>query len=253
MNPHLPSDSPLPSAFFHTDALPTGTVRPSAEAAVPTDIHTHRLPEQPGSAVVTVDPTTEGGLPEHQCCSVGIHPWHTDGDWERTGMPRVERLAGEDRVVAIGECGLDKVWLKRLPAGERDGAFRRQTEAFEAHIRLSEATGKPLIIHCVRAYNELVLLHRKHRPRQTWVVHGFRGNRSVARQLLDEGLSLSFGEHFQTEALLATPDGRLFVETDESPKPLADILAAVATARGTDPEVLVRVLENNYRRLHAPR
>ena len=129
MNPHLPSDSPLPSAFFHTDALPTDTVRPSAEAAVPTDIHTHRLPEQPGSAVVTVDPTTEGGLPEHQCCSVGIHPWHTDGDWERTGMPRVERLAGEDRVVAIGECGLDKVWLKRLPAGERDGAFRRQTEA----------------------------------------------------------------------------------------------------------------------------
>ena len=60
MNPPLPSDSPLPPAFFHTDALPTGTVRPSAEAAVPTDIHTHRLPEQPGSAVGTVDPTTEG-------------------------------------------------------------------------------------------------------------------------------------------------------------------------------------------------
>ena len=47
MNPHLPSDSPLPSALFHTDDLPTGTERPSAEAAPPTDIHTHRLPEQP--------------------------------------------------------------------------------------------------------------------------------------------------------------------------------------------------------------
>lgn len=212
---------------------------------IPLDIHTHRTPVSPGEAVQNLH------LPHHTSFtgglySVGLHPWHLSDDWESRQMPEVKHLCTHPAVVALGECGLDKVCLKSLPSDARDAAFVRQTAAFEAHIRLSEAVGKPLVIHCVRAFNELVVLHRRHAPSQPWVVHGFRGNRRMADTLLAEGFYLSFGEHYQTEALRLTPAERLFAETDESLCPIGDIVDALSRDRGVSRESLVRQLQNNY-------
>lgn len=211
----------------------------------PLDLHTHRTPDLPGEAVQNLR------LPHHTALtdglySVGLHPWHLSDDWETGQLPEVERLCTHPAVVALGECGLDKVCLKSLPPGLREAAFIRQIAAFEAHVRLSERVGKPLIIHCVKAFNELVVLHRRHAPHQPWVVHGFRGNAHVAGTLLDEGLYLSFGERYQAEALRLTPAGRLFAETDESRGSIGDIVAALARDRGTGRESLIRQLQTNY-------
>lgn len=212
---------------------------------IPLDIHTHRLPDEPSTAVVSLEAGEGLALPSSPC-SVGIHPWHITGGWQ-TQMDTLARLAASPQMVALGECGLDKACLKTLLPTERGAAFALQEEVFEAHVRLSEACGKPLIIHCVRAYNELVALRRRHRARQAWVVHGFRGNRQVAAALLDAGCHLSFGERYQAEALRAVPADRLFVETDESLQPASAILAGVAHDRGLTPEELAQQLQTNYK------
>ena len=116
--------------------------------------------------------------------SVGIHPWKAGAVREEEW--RLLREAAEHpAVLAIGEAGLDKL-MPIKPA--------LQMAVFEKQILLAEAMGKPLIIHCVKAFNELVELKRKFRPNVPWVVHGFRNNVNIARMLLREDIRLSIGE-----------------------------------------------------------
>jgi TatD DNase family protein len=160
---------------------------------------------------------------ENQCYSVGIHPWHaaeaTDDDWQR-----LRQSLHHPQVRMVGECGLDKLCAASMPV---------QTAVFERQIRLSEEVGKPLLIHCVRAYNEVILLKRKHCPRQPWILHGYRQKALLARQLVDEGFYLSFGVRFQDEAVRAVPMDRLYVETDEAETDIREVIAAVQDIKNT--------------------
>ena len=211
------------------------------------DVHTHR-PVPPGATAIRSLEPGEVLAPAHGYFSAGIHPWRIPKAWEEV-MESLAVTAADPRCLAIGECGLDKARLKALPSGQRPAALDLQTAVFEAHIRLSETLGKPLIIHCVRAWGELLALHRQCKPGQAWVVHGFRGNRRVAEMLLAEGLYLSFGERYQADALRAVPDGRLFAETDESALPIGLIAENLARDRGDDPDELARILTANFRRV----
>ena len=211
------------------------------------DVHTHR-PVPPGATAIRSLEPGEVLAPAHGYFSAGIHPWRIPETWEEV-MESLAVTAADPRCLAIGECGLDKARLKALPSGQRPAALDLQTAVFEAHVRLSETLGKPLIIHCVRAWGELLALHRQCKPGQAWVVHGFRGNRRVAEMLLAEGLYLSFGERYQADALRAVPAGRLFAETDESALPIGLIAENLARDRGDDPDEMARILTANFRRV----
>lgn len=139
------------------------------------DVHTHVAPAD-GRAIVSVNPGQGLGSAPHY--SVGIHPWHADtGD-----VAEVEHLAADPRVVAIGECGIDKL---------RGPGLEVQMPVFEAQARLAERLQKPLIIHCVRAYGEIMALHDRLHPTVPWIIHGFNRNAALARQLTDRGIYLS--------------------------------------------------------------
>lgn len=143
-----------------------------------TDVHTHLRAPAPGR-IVSIDPSEplEPLLPG-QTYSAAIHPWHAD----RAGMfGEVERLAADEAVVAIGETGLDK---------RRGPSLDVQIPLFRRHIALAEAVGKPLIVHCVGAWQELLALPR---PRVMTIIHGFRGKPELARQLTSAGFFLSLG------------------------------------------------------------
>lgn len=185
------------------------------------DCHTHTLPSEPGSAIVSVAPGQQR-LPGH-LYSVGIHPWHI-ADPTSADLEQLRRDAVLPSTVAIGETGLDTLrGAAPLPEQER---------LLTEHIRLSEELGKPLVIHVVRAHHDIMRLRRTLRARQPWVIHGFRGSESLARQYLAlPGVYLSVGEHFNPAALAAIPDERLLLETDTSPLPIA----AIAARTGRDP------------------
>lgn len=187
-----------------------------------TDFHTHRLdatdaiislPLQAARDIIASHP--DGHF------SVGVHPWDTATDAD---FDTVARLAAMPQVVAIGETGLDRL---------RGADIDTQAALFERHIELSEQLRKPLVIHCVKAWDMLLELHRRHRPAMSWGIHGFRGNPRLARQLLDKGLYLSLGEHFNPATAAIIPPDRLLIETDESPLPITAIAARVNAARST--------------------
>ncbi len=167
-----------------------------------TDCHTHR-PDARG-AIINAVTGDDASMRPDLYYSVGIHPWDTltatGADWEW-----VTRQAALPNVLAIGETGLDP--MRGAPLDLQEQWLRR-------HIGLSEATGKPLILHVVRRADDILRLHRELRPRQPWIWHGFRGNAVQARQLTDNGLYLSLGKRFNPDVPLVVDPSRLLAETD---------------------------------------
>lgn len=162
--------------------------------------------------------------------SAGLHPWYIGADWE-VQFDLLTSIAQEQRVVMIGEAGLDKVC-------QTD--FELQKEVFLQQSELAEQLRKPLIIHCVKAWQEMMAFHKTSVPSVPWIIHGFRGKPELAEQLLAEGFYLSFGEHFNAESVRRTPLNRLCTETDESPQAIEDIYSAIAEIKGCTTEELIQ-------------
>ena len=144
------------------------------------DIHTHRNAAVPGECIFNVEPAWFE--PVEGCYySVGIHPWKVleagPEDWTT-----LEKAVCHPSVLAIGEAGLDRL-------GPAD--ILLQKEVFVRQILLSESVGKPLVIHCVKAFYELIELKKKYRPQMPWVVHGFRNNLHIACRLMQENIYFS--------------------------------------------------------------
>ena len=200
------------------------------------DIHTHKAePVSAGKAIINRKLATDA-LCEGYFYSAGIHPWDlTEFDTERRLECLREQLA-EKQLVAVGEAGLDK--LAAAP-------MQLQVAVFKEQVELSEKYELPLIIHCVKAMDELLALRKERAPKQPWIWHGFRGKPEQAKQLLQKGFYLSFGMHYSSEAMNVVPDSRLFLETDDSPVDIEDVLrdAVSSEAPLLQRYVIRRVLE----------
>ncbi|MCH5222684.1 MAG: TatD family hydrolase [Muribaculaceae bacterium] len=202
------------------------------------DIHTHHPAPRP-LAVVNADFMDFHPM-EGQLYSVGIHPWTTIEEPTREMWETLESAASLPCVVAIGECGVDKV---------KGGLMFRQLLVMQRQIKLSEQLRKPLIIHDVKAHDIIVGLRRDMKPTQNWVVHGFRGKPTVAKMLTDAGIYLSFGEKFNPDALKITPRELILAETDESPLSIEAIIETLSINRG---EIMMPVIEANTDRFLSP-
>lgn len=185
------------------------------------NIHTHR-------------PTGSG----IELRTAGVHPWHADMQEVAT---LGERLSD---VQAVGETGLDFV---HGPAREV------QFGALRAQLRIARERGLPVVLHCVRAFEPLMRELAACEPRAV-IFHGFIGSPEQAQQALAKGYFLSFGERaFASPKTLAalreTPLSQLFLETDDSPVPIAEIYARAAEAKGVPEEELQRAILDNYKRI----
>ncbi|MCG6155506.1 TatD family hydrolase [Rubinisphaera margarita] len=146
--------------------------------------------------------------------AVGIHPNYVSqvgpSDWDQ-----ITKLAEDDLVKAVGETGLDRYW-KETPIEDQIDYFRR-------HLELSRALGKPFIVHC-RDAEEDVLVVLEEDAKQgplNGVMHSFCGSAETARRCLDWGMMISFSgmltfkRNIELRELAATvPHDRLLVETD---------------------------------------
>ena len=186
-----------------------------------TNFHSHDINAQ--QALISVD-VDEFNPQYGKVYSVGIHPWNIDEDWQDK-VKRLEQVAQHPLVVAIGETGLDSLKGPSLDV---------QEQVMQAHINIAAAAGRPLIIHCVRTSQQVLKLWRDNPEAHNvaWVIHGFRGNENVARQLLDAGFYLSYGSKHNAEALAITPIDHLLVETDDEPSStIKQALKEVAQAK----------------------
>ncbi len=178
------------------------------------DIHTHSLDAGPG-AIINLPFGAD--IPAEGAFSMGIHPWDT-GAASVADIDLLAERAKSDRIVAIGECGIDAL---------RGAPIERQKEIFLIQADLSETLRKPLIIHAVRTHAIIAELRRSLKPSQRWIIHGFRGKPQLARQLLAAGCDISLGEHFNPDVPPIVPKGRLYAETDCSAMPIERIRAMI--------------------------
>ena len=129
-----------------------------------------------------------------------------------------------------------------------------QTEIFEEQVKISEDLKKPLIIHCVKGWNELTASYQKMKPKMPWLVHGFRGKSELANQLISKGIYLSLWYEFVlksecSELLHSIPLDRLFLETDGSGVDIKIIYKKVAEDLGISVNELKKIIFENYKKL----
>ncbi len=155
--------------------------------------------------------------------STGLYPSNAKDDWQNL-LSEIRELATDSRIVAIGECGLDRYW--------DDSYIDRQKDLLRAQIELALDQRLPLILHCRNAYQDLeeVLVPYQSDPHFRGVWHCFDGNLQQAETMISFGLMISISGIITykkntelQDTVRQLPIDRLLVETDSpylSPIPL---------------------------------
>lgn len=172
--------------------------------------------------------------------SAGLHPWYIkEFHWEND-LRALKEISVSPDVVAIGECGLDRLCKTD---------FSLQEKVFAAQVQLASQVQKPLIIHCVRAWDEVISLLKKEGNKVPVVFHGFSKNEALARKITDAGYYLSFGKALEYEqarlAISAVPIYKILLETDDADIHIETIYEMAAQALSIDINLLSLQIQKN--------
>lgn len=175
--------------------------------------------------------------------SAGIHPWHIDESRLDEHLAIIEERLQMDNCLALGECGLDK--RVEMP-------LEIQAKVFEKQLLLAKKYKKPVILHCVAAYQEVIEINKRLAPGVPLIIHGFSKNEQVAKQLLDNGFYLSFGKYLlrnhELSAVFAkVPADKFFLETDSIEESITEVYAKAAHARNMTIEDLKNTISTNFK------
>ncbi len=210
------------------------------------DIHTHQIlledTDDPyHSCILDVYPLEFEVAKEsfiRHAFSCGIHPWYSEDSENQ--LIYLKEIVSDPRIVAIGEAGLDKL---------KGPSYDIQIPVFKEHITLSEKLKKPLIIHCVKAWEELIRISQECNHTQPWIIHGYRGKPELTKRLINEGFMFSVGEDINVESMEIIPVESLFCETDEDEMDIRDVYAQAAQAKNMDLDEFAEKIAENVHRL----
>ncbi len=175
--------------------------------------------------------------------SYGLHPWYVEKENYREKLIVLETKVNEKRCVAIGECGLDK--LSQVD-------FELQQRAFIGQIKIANHVKKPLVIHCVKAFNELLNCLNLNDNQVPVIIHGYNNNENIARVLLDHGCFFSFGkallgyESNAAKAIKMVGRKNFFLETDDADISIKYIYRKAAEILGIEEEILKQQVQSNF-------
>lgn len=177
-------------------------------------------------------------VPPDSLYSIGIHPKDIVVDrldeqlmWIRSNI--------SENCLAIGECGLDS--MVQIPQKVQEKVFLRQ-------ILISNEIKKPLIIHCVRKFYEVISFKKK--AEQAVIIHGFNKKQRIAEDLLKNNFYLSFGKavlyHLSLQEIVkSTPLDKMFLETDNECFNIEELYSKVSELKGISLDQLnEQILEN---------
>jgi TatD DNase family protein len=212
------------------------------------DIHTHSAGEIHDVIIIENLMAHEGLTPEdcgENLCTFGIHPWYLNENNSDQLLQKVNSVTAFSNMIAIGEAGYDKL---------RGASAELQRRIFEAQVTISERIKKPVVVHCVRAWDELLTSHKRLKPDMPWLIHGFRGKAGLAEQLLSKGMYLSFWYDFilrpeSSDLLKALPKDKIFLETDGADVDIRDIYKKVAKDLNMSVGELKLVVLKNFKSL----
>jgi TatD DNase family protein len=177
------------------------------------------------------------------CCSAGLHPWHVTIQSLDKDIELLENAASSPTILAIGETGIDK-------AIEVDITIQRI--AFSRQIEIARLVNKPMIIHCVRAYDELLSFRKNSHHQKSWIFHWFNAAPQTAFDLIHKDCYLSFGHMLFKEeskafkSFLKIPLDRIFLETDDAGVTITEVYERAAHLKGISLVQLQRQIKANF-------
>lgn len=190
--------------------------------------------------IVTTTPDVH--IPDKGLFSAGIHPWYIHENYQQQ-LDALQLIATNPSLVLIGECGLDRL---------KGPTLSLQTEIFIQQALLAEQVQKPVILHCVKTFPEIMHLHKTLQPTVPWVIHGFNAKPAIGQELVKQGFFFSFGKALLNplsnarKMLPAVPISRLFLETDDSPALLTSIYETAAELVNLSVPVLLEQILLNF-------
>ena len=205
--------------------------------------HTHHQGKDNTISVVNLYPENRDLILPDKHYSIGMHPWYIPEKGVGKVLQEVEQLARLEEVVAIGECGLDK--LSSVP-------MDLQQFVFERHVEIADKFGKPLIIHCVRSFNEIVQVKTNIGSNVEWIIHAFNSDLHIADMLIRHELYFSFGKALlnpnsnASQVLPQLEDELYLLETDDSDTDIGEIYNRASDLVGMDVDILKLSMLTNF-------
>ncbi|MEP6931600.1 MAG: TatD family hydrolase [Flavobacterium sp.] len=175
--------------------------------------------------------------------SIGIHPWYITEDRIDADLEIIEEKLQTENCLAIGECGLDK--RIEIP-------MELQISVFERQLVLAEKYKKPVVIHCVAAFQEVIAIKKKWKISVPMIIHGFSKNSQIADQLIKEGFYLSFGKYLLRNPELKIvfqkiPNDRFFLETDTVEETIKQVYELASKYKDLNNSELKDVISSTYK------
>lgn len=174
--------------------------------------------------------------------TVGIHPWYLNENTFLDDLSVIENAIQYPNFKAIGECGLDK----RI-----ETSMEIQKKILIPQLLLAEKYKKPVILHCVAAYQEIIEIKKELKLTIPMVIHGFSKNSQVAESLIKNGFYLSFGKYLLQNpelgnVLKTIPLNQLFLETDMIDQTIFEVYSKAERVLNRN---LGPIIEENYKRV----
>ena len=181
--------------------------------------------------------------------SIGIHPWYIDENRLELDLNTISEKLQLSDCLALGECGLDK----RI-----ETPMELQTVVFKRQLELVKQTDKPIILHCVAAFEEVIAIKKELKVENPMIIHGFSKNKQVANSLLKNGFYLSFGKYLLRSRNIGTelekvfkfaPENKILLETDTVEESIYEVYEKAAVIRGISVEKMKAIVFQNYSKI----
>lgn len=176
----------------------------------------------------------------------GLHPWHADLMNQKEIKNRLEKLIQNKSIIAVGETGIDKL---------KGPSVDKQIDVLKAHIDVADKCKVPLIIHSVKAHNEILKLKIDSKSKVPWVIHHFNGSKQMALDFIEHGFYLSVCYHIDqknsrlSEYISKLPIDRIFLETDDFDVDIKYLYQVAAEKFGIGVDELKKQIIKNLNKL----
>jgi TatD DNase family protein len=210
------------------------------------NLHTHKLLKEENVISVYNQMLQEASDIPPYLFTAGLHPWYADQLSLNVLSHLLDRCAASLDFVAFGETGLDKGCS--IP-------MKMQLDVFDLHLKKAVQHGKPLILHCVKAWDELIEITAGNPSIK--ILHGYNGSEQLTDRLLHNGFLYSIGKGILNPlskihaALHLIPLSSIFCETDNSDVPIQEIYQGVSAALKMKEEDLSGVIYDNFSRIRS--
>lgn len=206
------------------------------------NIHSHRLDTDADICIYNCNNQQEV-ITYTPYCSFGLHPWDVLSTTQTDEFCEIlQAVLQNKQIVCVGECGLDR---------SVNVDFTLQIDACRRQLLLAQQFQVPVIIHCVRAYSDIISLYKQLRLTIPLIFHKFSGNSQIVNQLLQYPMYMSVGGELLTQRDTSyfnyIPLERLFLETDAGALSIRNVYQRISELRQVEIDVIVRQVCNNYR------